>query len=89
MRRLPRGSHLKCFTALVTYAALRSMPCLFHAGVEQSARGTDEWTAGKVLLNAGLLTDEQNLRRDTTLSEDGLSGVAIEVAAPAFFGGCL
>src|SRR5438874_2258132 len=31
MRRLPRGSHLKCFTALVTYTSWRGMPAASNA----------------------------------------------------------
>ena len=61
----------------------------FHAGVEQTARGSDKGTAGEILLIAGLLTDEQNRRRGATLSDDGLRGFAIEVATAALFGGSL
>jgi len=60
----------------------------FQAGVEQTARGSDEGTASEILLIAGLLTNEQNRCRGATLSEDGLRGIAIEVATAALFGGC-
>ena len=48
MRRLPRGSHLKCFTTLVRYTRARSIPASVERAIEQLSGGTDERVPGHV-----------------------------------------
>src|SRR5687767_2366071 len=46
MRRLPRGSHLKCLTTFVTYTSLRSMPASSSARSRSLPAGpTKGWPA--------------------------------------------
>jgi hypothetical protein len=67
IRRLPRSSNLKCFTALVTYTSDRSMPASARA-IEESAGRADKRPAGNILLIAGLLADHNDPRFTGTLS---------------------
>src|SRR5262245_11598947 len=53
MRRLPRGSHLKCLTALVTYTSRRGMPAsssalssIAPAGPTNGAPCRSSWSPG-------------------------------------------
>ena len=53
MRRLPRGSHLKCFTAFVTYTSSRGMPAsasalssIAPAGPTKGAPCRSSWSPG-------------------------------------------
>jgi hypothetical protein len=62
--------HLKCLTTFVTYARERSMPASSRAAVEELAGRADERGAGLVLLVAGLLADEHDLRVRGPLAED-------------------
>ena len=72
MRRLPRGSNLKCFTALVMYTARRSIPSLAQGAVKQLAGWPNEWPASQILLVAGLFTDQHQRRVARALPEHGL-----------------
>src|SRR5207237_10487912 len=56
---------------------------LFQAFLQQPAGGADEGLALEVLLVAGLLADQHELRALTALAEDGLGGVGPQLAAPA------
>jgi hypothetical protein len=56
-------------------------------GVEELSCRADEGLAGDVLLVAGLLADEDDARLLRAFAEDGLGGLAPEVAAAAGFGG--
>ena len=86
MRRLPRGSHLKCFTTLVRYTRARSMPGLGQRAIEQLPGRTDERVAGDVFGIAGLFTDHHHRRSGGSLTEHGLRRPLVEIAGAAAVG---
>jgi hypothetical protein len=83
MRRLPRGSHLKCFTALVSQTRRRSMPGRDERLVEQAARRPDERMASTIFDVSRLLADEQQVGVPRPFSEHRLRRAPPELAAAA------
>src|SRR5919197_3213719 len=53
MRRLPRACHLKCFTAFVTYASLRSMPASSSASSRTRPAGPTKGRPARSSLSPG------------------------------------
>jgi hypothetical protein len=67
-------------------AAVTIYASLFQALVEKAASGTNKRLARQILLIARLFSDKDDLGILRTVSEDEMSGVAIEIATPAGFG---
>src|SRR5947207_11656539 len=54
---------------------------LHHHLIEQRSCRPDEWLAGKIFLIAWLLADKNDARVGRTFAENGLRGVAIQIAS--------
>ena len=61
MRRLPRGSHLKCLTAFCDVRFRTIDAGALQRPVEQFTGRTDEWFAGHIFLVSRLLADQHQL----------------------------
>ena len=83
MRRLPRGSNLKCFDRIGDIDLQAIDAGVVQDRIEDLARRADERLAGKILLVARLLADEDHLCAFRTFAEHGLRCVAPQRAAAA------
>ena len=83
MRRLPRGSHLKCFTTFVTYVCAAIDSRFFERVVQQPPGRADERMARQVFLVARLFADEHDARADRAFAENRLRPALPKVAGAA------
>ena len=72
IRRLPRGSQLKCFTALVRYSRIRVEAGLGERAIEHRAGRTDEGLPRAIFHVTGLLADQDDVRARRPFAEDHL-----------------
>jgi hypothetical protein len=87
MRRLPRGSHLKCFTR-VGDIGLLTIDAGFHQSfVQQGSRRSNEWTAFKIFFVARLLADKEHAGMRCAFAKYGLRGVLPQIACATVLGG--
>ena len=82
-RRVPRASHRKCLTAFVRYTRPRSMPAASMPSSSTRPAGSDERMPLRVLVIAGLLTDQDELGVGGALPEHDLRALLPEIAPPA------
>ncbi len=86
MRRLPRGSHLKCLTAFVEYHVVEGDARVGQRFAQQLTGRTDERLAGLVLHVARLFADEHEPRFLAPIAEHGLRPQPPEITAAATHG---
>ena len=83
MRRLPRGSHLKCLTAFVTYARARSIPASASALSKTRPAGPTNGRPSRSSSLPGCSPTNRTSASLAPLAEDGLRAELPEVAGPA------